>query len=156
MSSNARVQRPARLYRAGALERRVRPGTPGPGRRGGPRKGKAAGQGRNPPEAAAKPNPRAGGKPPPPRIRRLPAKPAGAFRTPSLTPTISAPRHPTKPENTKSLRGAGALDRRVRQRLTSGAICFAIAAYGPTENLQKGKMELLCLPKLNTDLYQRR
>jgi hypothetical protein len=32
----------------------------------------------------------------------------------SLTPTISAPRHPTKPENTKALRGAGALDRVVR------------------------------------------
>ena len=31
-----------------------------------------------------------------------------------LTPTISAPRHPTKPENTKPLRGAGALDQRVR------------------------------------------
>jgi len=31
-----------------------------------------------------------------------------------LTPTISAPRHPTKPENTKPLRGAGALDRDVR------------------------------------------
>ncbi|MEI7870166.1 MAG: hypothetical protein WCI11_19960 [Candidatus Methylumidiphilus sp.] len=31
-----------------------------------------------------------------------------------LTPTISAPRHTTKPENTKPLRGEGALDRRVR------------------------------------------
>ena len=31
-----------------------------------------------------------------------------------LTPTISAPRHPTKPENTKALRGAGAMDRVVR------------------------------------------
>jgi hypothetical protein len=30
---------------------------------------------------------------------------------PRLTPPISAPRHPTKLENTKSLRGAGALDR---------------------------------------------
>jgi len=30
------------------------------------------------------------------------------------TPAISAPRHTTKPENTQSLRGAGALDRSVR------------------------------------------
>ena len=30
------------------------------------------------------------------------------------TPAFSAPRHPTKPENTKSLRGAGALERFVR------------------------------------------
>ena len=36
----------------------------------------------------------------------------------ALTPAISAPRHPTKPENTKSLRGAGALDRVVRQRFS--------------------------------------
>jgi len=31
--------------------------------------------------------------------------------TESLTPTISAPRHPTKPETTKPLLGAGALER---------------------------------------------
>ena len=32
----------------------------------------------------------------------------------SLTPAFSAPRHPAKPENTKPLRGAGALERFVR------------------------------------------
>ena len=31
------------------------------------------------------------------------------------TPAFSAPRHPTKPENTKALRGAGALERMVRR-----------------------------------------
>jgi hypothetical protein len=34
---------------------------------------------------------------------------------PCLTPTISAPRHPAKLENTKPLRGAGALEQRVRR-----------------------------------------
>jgi len=43
------------------------------------------------------------------------------FRSGSdTTPTISAPRHPTKLENTKSLRGAGALDRRVCARELMG------------------------------------
>jgi hypothetical protein len=37
-----------------------------------------------------------------PMARRIASEPS---------PTISAPRHPTKPENTKPLRGAGALDR---------------------------------------------
>ena len=35
-----------------------------------------------------------------------------------LTSAISAPRYPTEPENTKPLRGAGALERTVRQKFT--------------------------------------
>jgi len=48
----------------------------------------------------------------------LPPRSGGLCQRPALggdrIATISAPRHRTKPENTKSLRGAGALDRRVR------------------------------------------
>jgi len=32
----------------------------------------------------------------------------------ALTPALTAPRHPTNPENTQSLRGAGAVERTVR------------------------------------------
>jgi len=39
----------------------------------------------------------------------------GAVCPPGLTPAFRAPRHPTKPENTEALRGAGALERFVRQ-----------------------------------------
>jgi len=45
-----------------------------------------------------------------------------------LTPAFSAPRHPTEPENTKSLRGAGALDRIVgRSRFAEKAILISLS-----------------------------